>query len=807
MDDNRYLCIHCHFYQPPRENPWIEAVELQESAFPFHDWNERISAECYYPNGQARILDGEGRVVRLANNYSRISFNFGPTLLSWMEDHDPEAYQSILDGDRLARERFGGHGSAIAQVYNHMIMPLANRRDKETQIIWGLRDFEKRFERAAEAMWLPETAVDTETLEMLAAHDMKYVILAPRQAKAIRSLAQDQPWEDIIDENINPRAPYLINLPGGKQIAAFFYDGGLSQAIAFEGLLHNGEHFAARLIEGFVDDDAAEEPQLLHIATDGESYGHHHNHGEMALAYALDHIEENELARISNYAEFLAQHPPEYEVQIHDNSSWSCVHGVERWRSDCGCNTGGSKGWNQQWRGPLREAFDLLRDKVAQPWEDFMTELDGEPWARRDDYIDMILDRSDTQRAQFLARFSSPGKKSEEQIFKAMEIQRNLMLAYTSCGWFFDEISGIEGVQNLQYAARAIELTREVLGLDLSAEFKKILARAPSNIGKLENGANIYDKYVLPACVDMLKVTAHIAANAMFDEPEEAGQFYAFDYTVHERDEKFSGKAMAAAARLKLTAHITREVQEVEYCAIHMGDHNINLVVRPYTGDEAFYRMRDEVLGAFARGDLAKALRMLERHSAERIYALSDLFRDQQKRIIGTVLSQTLESLEEQFGSIYREHYAVMCFVTDSGLSLPPPFSAIAGYVQNSRIWHALEKQDEDVDMEEIKHYAAEARDWHLPLEQEKIRKVYSEALQRYFDQCTPAPGASEPLARFSALLEFKDSLAFDVDLGKLQNRYLTWVQKLEPAAESGDPGWHNLITKIGDQLRVRVTL
>ncbi|HTK84568.1 MAG TPA: DUF3536 domain-containing protein, partial [Patescibacteria group bacterium] len=439
---NRHVCVHAHFYQPPRENPWLEAIEVQDSASPFHDWNARISAECYRPNGLSRVLDGEGWVARLSNNYARISFNFGPTVLHWLEHHDETAYKAILGGDRESRERFGGHGSAIAQVYNHIIMPLANRRDRETQVKWGLRDFERRFGRAAEAMWLPETAVDAETLEILADHGMKFVILAPRQAKAVRDDGE-QEWQDVTGEKIDPRRPYAVNLPGGKSIAAFFYDGPISKAVAFEGVLNNGGQFADRLMQGFSDDEG---PQLVHIATDGESYGHHHRHGEMALAYALDDIERNGKAEIVNYALYLEKFPPQREAEIYDNSSWSCVHGVGRWKEDCGCNSGMKGGWKQEWRAPFREAMDLLRNNLAEPYERFMAGYTRDPWSMRDDYINVILDRSPDNIQAFLSRWLKDAKKEPQPVLKALEMQRNLLLTYTSCAWFFDEISGIETV-------------------------------------------------------------------------------------------------------------------------------------------------------------------------------------------------------------------------------------------------------------------------------------------------------------------------------------------------------------------------
>ncbi len=389
---DRYLCIHCHFYQPPRENPWLEIIEQQDSAYPYHDWNERINAECYAPNAASRILTADNRITRIVNNYSRISFNVGPTLLSWMADRAPETYQAILDADVESKKRFYGHGSAIAQVYNHMIMPLANRRDKQTQVVWGLRDFQYRFHRDPEGMWLAETAVDIETLEVLADNGIKFTVLAPSQAKAERRETTTK-FKNVEGGKIDPTRPYVCNLPSGRSISLFFYDGPISRAVAFEGLLSDGERFANRLMSGFSPDRRWK--QLMHIATDGETYGHHHFKGEMALTYALHHIESKKLAQLTNYSEYLTINPPTHEVEILSNTAWSCSHGLGRWSINCGCNSGGKPGWNQSWRAPLRDALDHLRDSLIEPFETKAAEFLTDPWLARDEYVNLVLDRND----------------------------------------------------------------------------------------------------------------------------------------------------------------------------------------------------------------------------------------------------------------------------------------------------------------------------------------------------------------------------------------------------------------------------
>jgi alpha-amylase/alpha-mannosidase (GH57 family) len=396
-----FVCIHCHFYQPPRENAWLEAVELQDSASPYHDWNERITAECYLPNGASRMLDGHKRIAKIVNNYTRISFNFGPTLLSWMEERAPQAYQQVLKADRESKQLFSGHGSAIAQAYNHLILPLANSRDKRTQIVWGIRDFQHRFGRDPEGMWLPETAVDLETLEILSSLGIKFTILAPHQAGKVRA-DKGAEWSNLNGQGIDSRRAYACNLRSGRSIGLFFYDGVVSRAVAFEKLLFSGENLARRLTGRFDPEGAP--AQLIHIATDGETYGHHHTHGDMALAYALDYIEQNKLAQITNYGEYFAQHPPAQEVEILERTSWSCMHGIARWESDCGCNSGANRQWKQEWRRPLREALDWLRDELAPMYEDGAKKLLRKPWTARDDYVRAVIDRSAGTVDSFLAR-------------------------------------------------------------------------------------------------------------------------------------------------------------------------------------------------------------------------------------------------------------------------------------------------------------------------------------------------------------------------------------------------------------------
>jgi alpha-amylase/alpha-mannosidase (GH57 family) len=495
----RYVCIHGHFYQPPRENAWSGLIERQDSAYPCHDWTERVAAECYLPNAFAPVLDDGGYIDRIVNNYAGMSFDFGPTLLDWLEKNRADVYRAIIEADKEGRQRFSGHGGAMASVYNHVIMPLANRRDRYTQVYWGIRDFERRFGRPPEGMWLPETAVDLETLDIIAEEGIKFTILAPHQAGRIRKIGMPG-WQDVSGGKIDITRAYLVKLPSGRGLGVFFYNGAIAGEVSFTDILKSGEAFVKRLTGAFPD---TKEPRLVHIATDGENYGHHHHRGDVALAYALDNIEKNNLAKVTNYGEFLEKYPPDIEVQVVEKSSWSCTHGVDRWWSDCGDKTGAGShpDWNQKWRTPLRNAFDRLRDGLSTKYEEKARPLLKDPWAARDGYIDVVLDRSPGSVDRFFARHSVRPLSGDEKAaaLKLLEMQRYAMLMYTSDGWFFDELSRPEPLQVMQYAGHAAQLARELFGDGTEAELLEMLAQAKSNLPSQGDGRRIYENMVRPA--------------------------------------------------------------------------------------------------------------------------------------------------------------------------------------------------------------------------------------------------------------------------------------------------------------------
>src|SRR6202140_4054307 len=690
----RYVCVHGHFYQPPRENPSLEAIELQDSAYPYHDWNERITAECYAPNATSRILDNEQRIIKLINNYGMISFNFGPTLLSWLEAKAPRVYAALQEADQLSSHKFGGHGSAVAQAFNHMILPLANRRDKVTQVKWGIADFEHRFKRRPEGMWMPETAVNIETLEVLAENGILYTIMAPRQAKRVRRKG-GRSWKDVSGDRIDPSRAYLVNLPSKKTISVFFYDGPISQGVAFEGLLNDGKRFADRLMSGF--SDSRQGPQLVHIATDGESYGHHHHRGEMALTYALDEIERQNLAKLTNYGEFLEKHPPKHFVEIVENSSWSCAHGVERWRSDCGCNSGGHP-WNQQWRAPLRAALDWLRDKLAPIFESRLKEYVRDPWATRDDYIRVILDRSEESRKAFFADQAIRPLEPHEQVaaLKLLEMQRHALLMYTSCGWFFDELSGLETTQVIHYAGRALQLAEECGGERLEPEFVQQLALVKSNLPEHGDGAKIYEKWVKPAVVDIERVGGHYAISSLFESYPEKTRIYCYEVERDRYSVEAEGKMRLAHGSARLRSTITQESAALDFSVLHLGDHNVTAGLR--SADASSDEDQNKLIAAFAQADTAEVIRLLDQVYGKHIVSLRQLFRDEQRKIANLILNEALNSAAAVYRTFFESQAPLIRFLNGLDIPVPAALKSAAEIALNNQLEQYLERPDLDLE-------------------------------------------------------------------------------------------------------------
>jgi alpha-amylase/alpha-mannosidase (GH57 family) len=801
----RFICIHGHFYQPPRENAWLESIELQDSAAPYHDWNERIAAECYAPNAAARILDGEGRIEQITSNYSKISFNFGPTVLAWMKDKLPELHEAIVHADKLSQERFSGHGSALAQVYNHIILPLANPRDKQTQVLWGIRDFEQRFGRAPEGMWLSETAADNETLEALAEAGIKFTILSPFQASRSRELGK-RAWRDVNGGHIDPTRPYLVRLPSRRSLVVFFYDGPVSQAIGFENLLASGERFAQRLMSAFHDRRRWE--QLVHVATDGESYGHHHRHGEMALAYALQHLESQQQVRLTNYGEYLEKHPPTHEAQIHQKSAWSCPHGVGRWMADCGCNSGQFPGWRQGWRAPLRHSLDWLRDELAPLFEARAAEFLQNPWEARNDYIGIVLDRSPENREKFLERHATRPLGEEEQIavWRLLELQRHAMLMYTSCGWFFDELSGMESVQVVQYAGRAIQLAREVFGQDLEPGFLDRFQEAKSNISEHRDGRAIYNKFVKPAIVDRSKATAHYAISSVFQQYSERTRIFSFQFEDEHREFLTSGKVRLALGRTKVISQITQQSDLLSYAVLYLGEHNVTGGVQHFDSRESYDAVVAEVKTAFEVADFPATIRLIDRHFAEISCSLKSLFKDEQRRILNEILASTHDDLEGRFRLITERYTPLMKFLESAGAPLPPALETAREVVLQSDIRRQLEA--DSIDFDRLRSLIDEARQCDTRVLDANISFVVKNRMEQLIEGLALQPDDLERIRALDRIAELVMRLPLGLNLATVQNRYWEMLQRVVPdfrqRAESGDEAarlWTEQFLALGDRL------
>ena len=804
----RYICIHGHFYQPPRENPWLEAVEQHDDAYPYHDWNEQITAECYATNATSRILDKQGRIVQMVNNYAKISFNVGPTLLGWLQKKAPQVYEAILEADRESQGRFSGHGSAIAQVYNHMIMPLANERDKHTQIIWGIRDFEHRFGRMPEGMWLPETAVDLATLEVLAEHGIQFTILAPHQARRMRRKGKKD-WKNVSGDTIDSTRPYLCRLPSGKTIALFFYNQPIAQDIAFGDLLNSGESFASRLTSAF---DNRKEPQLVHVATDGESYGHHHRFGDMALAYALHSIESDEGVQLTNYGEYLEHYPPNGEVEIVENTSWSCAHGIERWRNDCGCYTGTHPEWNQAWRAPLRGALDWLRDTVAPLYEEKARAFFNEPWQARNAYIDVILDRSSERLNGFFTAHAHKELSDEEQTtaLKLLEMQRQTLLMYTSCGWFFDELSRIETVQVLQYAGRAVQLAQEVFGNHIEGQFLERLEQAKSNLKRHGDGRRVYEKFVKKAVVDLKDVCAHYALYSIFEEyPEQASVYcYTIDQKAYQDSE--AGRAKLTVGRIQITSRITRESADLSYGVLHWGDQNMNCGVGEYQGEETYQSIALESTELFDSGDFPAVLRFMDAHFGSPTYSVKSLFRDEQHKILDRIMESTLQEVEAAYRQIYDYNAPLMRFLKELGMPAPKALYAAAEIVLNAELRRALEGAD--LDPGAVEALMEEAKEEGITLDSNTLEYTYRKNLEGMAELFLNKPSDLALLKNMETAVNLVGTLPFQVNLWKIQNCFYEVLQgiysEVQGKAGQGDETareWIEHFRNLGEKLYVLV--
>jgi alpha-amylase/alpha-mannosidase (GH57 family) len=774
----RLLCLHGHFYQPPRENPWIEEIEVQDSAEPFHDWNERITAESYGPNGAARLKGHGDRITEIVNNYVHLSFNFGPTLLAWLERHRPDVYARVLEADALSL-RARGHGNALAQGYNHAILPLCSPRDRRTQIRWGLEDFRRRFGREAEGFWLPETAADPATLADLAAQGIRFTILSPYQAVRVRPPGGD--WLDATDARFDPTRPYRVRA-GDRDLAVFFYDAHIARDLAFGGALTGPDALVQRLESGYVANRGHQE--ILTVAFDGETLGHHKKGGDEVLAGALRLLGEQEDVELVNLAQVLDRVPVEWEAEIvPGGSAWSCAHGLERWKSDCGCNVGAQAGWTQKWRAPLRDALDALRDQLAVVYEREGSSYLRDPWGARDRYVEVVLDPERRGRERFL-RHEAGRPLSPVELVKAsqlLEAQRQSLLMYTSCGWFFAEISGLETVQVLKYAARAIQLVRDATGADFEADFAARLAHAPSNLPELADGRAVYERHVKPSVVSLEGVGAHLAIASSVREMPEVGRLYCYRYRLHPRQRVRSAPATLIFGRLEVESCLTGKRLDASYTVFHLGSADFRCGLTPYTGPEKDAEVERAVVSRLDRLSLPRVLRELDRLFPGRDYAIRDLFLDERRRVAEVLLSETLRRYESHYREIFEDNRRLMELLRDIDSPIPGPLRVAADVTLTGKLLEVTGASlrgelDLDVAEAELTETVEVARRLAARLHLAKVRHNVEALVNDRVTALTSGSSAARRAVELCRILELAHRLGLDMDLWDAQSRVWAWA-------------------------------
>jgi len=772
----RALCLHGHFYQPPRENPWIEEVEVQDSAAPFHDWNERIAAECYGPNGAARLKSANGRICDIVNNYVHLSFNFGPTLLAWLERQTPEIYRSVLEADaRSLQQR--GHGNAIAQAYNHAILPLCNERDMRAQIRWGIADFKHRFGRDPEGMWLPETAADVRTLQALHEEGIRFTVLSPYQCRRVR--APGGQWHDAAGARFDPTRPYIVPLPSGISFPVFFYDGPIARTVAFGEALGSGEDLVRRLEAGF--SDARKHEEVLAVAVDGETFGHHRKGGDEVLAGAIRKLSQRDDIQLVNLAQALELFPPTQEAEIFDGSSWSCAHGIERWRSDCGCSTSGQPGWKQQWRAPLREALDGLRDQLAAVYEQEAGKLLRDPWRAREEFIEVLLDPERRNAPAFLARHAvrEPGPEERVKALQLLEMQRQTMLMYTSCGWFFAEVSGLETVQILKYAARALQLAREACGVELEASFKAALERAPSNIPERENARRVYEQEVQPSIATLETVAAHYAIAGLVEDFPRRARIFCHDVQTSFRRREDAGTAALSVARIEMKSLITQEQLDLTTCVLHFSGADFRCGVRRYDADRSV-RTAERLFESFNRLSLAQVVREIDREFPGREYTLRDLFLDERREVAGRLLQETMARYEGDYLQIYDANRRLIDFLREIDSPVPRPLQVAADVAVTHEAVDAAQrlaagKLDPGLAQGELLALKQLAQRLGARIDLDAVRGPYLAAVRGLFERALA--GRREAALQVAELVTLAMRLGMHFDLWSIQNAFWAAVR------------------------------
>lgn len=780
VQKEKFLTIHGHFYQPPRENPWLEAIELQDSALPFHDWNERINKECYNPNSVSKIVDSRNRILDIVNNYEHMSFNFGPTILSWMEQFAPLTYERIIKADIESIGEHDGHGNAMAQVYNHIIMPLANENDKITQVKWGIRDFEYRYGRKPEGMWLAETAVDDDTLRVLEENGIKFTVLSPYQALKVRKEG-DKKWTDVSWGNIDPARSYryYIKSAPGKFIDLFFYDGAISKSVAFDELLKDGNKFAKRLKDGI--SDCRDYPQLINIATDGESYGHHTKFGDMALAYVLQIKAKEEGFKITNFGEYLAKYRSDYEVDIKQASSWSCFHGVGRWKEDCGCSTGGHPGWNQKWRKPLRDALDYLRDELIKLFEDESPKyFINNCWDVRNRYIDVILDRSSLSVNKFQKENFLPNLSDEDKVkaMELLEIQRQAQLMYTSCGWFFSEISGIETVQIMKYAARAMQLAAVFTKKDFEARFTEILSEAKSNITEYGTGRDIFNNFVKPSIVTTKQVASLWAISSLYQDFEDEEDVYCYKIIRDDYQKVQKGNSNFVVGHIEIRSRITMQKSNLMFALMQYSGGDFHCAIKEYSDDIEYNKMKNDLIKIFMLNPLTEIIRALDENFGKDYFTLKDIFIEERRKILQRLLKDKMEKFAQIYQDMYDEGKGSIYHMQSLGLAIPDEFKIAAEYALSRRFNELIKDSNGFVEpavLQQATDINYEAKSMGIKLDKQPSNKIFSKKILQNINRLA----YSFEIQQADVVLELFDyveKLELEVDISEAQNIFFSKI-------------------------------
>jgi len=773
MSDKKEVClaIHGHFYQPPRENPWLEAIELQDSASPFHDWNERINNECYTPNSVSKIVDNRNQILDMVNNYELISFNFGPTLLSWLEKYSPLTYERIIKADIKSREEHNGHGNAIAQVYNHIIMPLASERDKQLQVKWGIKDFEYRFGRLPEGMWLAETAVDDDTLRVLVENGIKYTILSPYQALKIREQNKTE-WTDVSWGNIDPARPYRYYIKSNpdKYIDLFFYDGAISKSVAFDEVLKDGNKFINRLKEGI--SEFRDYPQIINIATDGESYGHHTKFGDMALAYTLKVRAKDEGFVLTNYAEFLEKYPPKAIVDIKPVSSWSCFHGVGRWCEDCGCSTGGHPGWNQKWRKPLRNALDYLRDVFTPIFNKNAKKYFKNPQDAVENYINVILNRNEQNIRTYQEQYFKENldEKQKVEAMELLEIQRQALLMYTSCGWFFSEISGIETVQILKYAARVLQLIKKFSNEDIETKFLDILSDAKSNFHEFGTGKDIFERFVKPSVVTTKQIVSLWAISSLYENFKDEETVYCYKIKRISYKKVKKGETRFITGKIEVTSKITLEKSDMMFALMQYSGGDFHCAIRETSED--FDTIQKELSRTYVLQPPTEIIRMLDKYFGEEYFTLKDIFIEERRKILQILLKEKLRSFGQTYESIYNAGKNSIYHMQSLGLEVPEEFKISAQYCLTKQFNELFMNGFLDADtIQQATDINYEIRKLGLSIDKSQTSRIFSKKIAQNISRLSYGMEIQQAEVTLE-LLDNIEKLELNVDIAEAQNVY-----------------------------------